>query len=160
MFAPIGHPDHKNVVELVHPVDLGQQLVDDGVVHLRSKLDNYKRRMKASFTPELSPPLDPRALQIASISSKMMMCRPVLMRKMMDDGDDEDICDCAGGQKSNAIVVFQFRQHYQRTEEAIMVSIKQLTVPEFGPRRFSSSSASSKSLRMFASDSPTYLSRI
>ena len=34
MFAPIGHPDHKNVVELVHPVDLGQQLVDDGVVHL------------------------------------------------------------------------------------------------------------------------------
>ena len=83
MFAPIGHPDHKNVVELVHPVDLGQQLVDDGVVHLRSKLDNYKRRVKASFTPELSPPLDPRALQIASISSKMMMCRPVLMRKMM-----------------------------------------------------------------------------
>ena len=83
MFAPIGHPDHKNVVELVHPVDLGQQLVDDGVVHLRSKLDNYKRRMKPSFTPELSPPLDPRALQIASISSKMMMCRPVLMRKMM-----------------------------------------------------------------------------
>ena len=43
IFAPIGHPDHKNVVELVHPVDLGQQLVDDGVVHLRSKLDNYKR---------------------------------------------------------------------------------------------------------------------
>ena len=43
MFAPIGHPDHKNVVELVHPVDLGQQLVDDGVVHLRNKLDNYKR---------------------------------------------------------------------------------------------------------------------
>ena len=42
-----------------------------------------------------------------------------------DDGDDEDICDCAGGQKSNAIVVFQFRQHHQRTEEAIMVSIKQ-----------------------------------
>ena len=40
LFAPIGHPDHKNVVELVHPVDLGQQLVDDGVVHLRSKLDN------------------------------------------------------------------------------------------------------------------------
>ena len=43
----------------------------------------------------------------------------------MDDGDDEDICDCAGEQKSNAIVVFQFRQHHQRTEEAIMVSIKQ-----------------------------------
>ena len=122
MFAPIGHPDHKNVVELVHPVDLGQQLVDDGVVHLRSKLDNYNRQMKASFTPELSPPLDPRALQIASISSKMMMCRPVLM---IDDGDDEDICDCVGGQKSKAIFVFQFRQHHQRTEEAIMVSIKQ-----------------------------------
>jgi len=30
--SPVGHADHQDVVELVDPVDLGQQLIDDCVV--------------------------------------------------------------------------------------------------------------------------------
>ena len=32
MSLPVGHPDDEDVVELVHAVYLGQQLVDHGVV--------------------------------------------------------------------------------------------------------------------------------
>jgi hypothetical protein len=30
--SPVGHADNQDVVELVDPVDLGQQLIDDCVV--------------------------------------------------------------------------------------------------------------------------------
>ena len=75
MFAPIGHPDHKNVVELVHPVDLGQQLVDDGVVHLRNKLDNL-------FDNYI---VHPRALATA---------RPSSLTDRIDLVEDNDVQTC------------------------------------------------------------------
>ena len=33
---PIGHSDDKDVVELVDAVNLGEQLVDNGVIHPRT----------------------------------------------------------------------------------------------------------------------------
>ena len=31
--APVGHPDDKNVVELVHTVNLGEELIHHSVIH-------------------------------------------------------------------------------------------------------------------------------
>lgn len=36
--APVGHADEQDVVEGVHAIDLGQQLVDHGVMHARAAL--------------------------------------------------------------------------------------------------------------------------
>ena len=36
MFPPIGHSDHKNIIELVHSVNLGEKLVDNGVIDPRT----------------------------------------------------------------------------------------------------------------------------
>ena len=36
VFPPIGHSDHKNIIELVHSVNLGEKLVDNSVVDPRT----------------------------------------------------------------------------------------------------------------------------
>ena len=100
---PVCHSDDEDVVELVHAVDLAEQLVHHRVVH--TGVAGLRPASLKIIT--LLTDWRPHTLQMASISSKMMMWRP-----------------------------------------------------EFGPSRFSSSSASSNRRRIFASLSPTYLSRI
>ena len=78
MGLPVGHPDDEDVVELVHAVYLGQQLVDHRVVDAAGVAGLGTGIARGSPDRVIIPAWEPRALQMASISSKMMMWRPEL----------------------------------------------------------------------------------
>ena len=85
MGLPVGHPDDEDVVELVHAVYLGQQLVDHRVVDaagVTGLREERQTKVRKDFTimekAHTSFTWEPRALQMASISSKMIMWRPEL----------------------------------------------------------------------------------